>query len=87
MMTIQPTSCVSSCLHHALKIQRDVPLKDWPAAIERIPDDCREECRHYLRPIAKRVMRRERAELERTHEAGNGGRTKNLRKGKGSDSA
>ncbi len=46
---------VSTCLHHALEIQTRIPPREWPAALERVPAECREECETYLRSIAQRM--------------------------------
>lgn len=42
---------VSICLSHAVKIQRSRPRAEWREAIEEIPQECRAECREYLRNI------------------------------------
>lgn len=55
----------STCLHHALAIQRGVAPRDWLRAIQqRVPAECREECETYLRGIAARI-RAKRALTER----------------------
>lgn len=51
---------VSYHLQHALRIQRDVKPANWPAALERLPEEARGPCEAYLRGIAQR-MRNARA--------------------------
>lgn len=46
---------VSDCLHHAVRIQRNVPPRDWPAELAKVPVACRPECETYLRGIAARI--------------------------------
>lgn len=46
---------VSTCLHHAVAVQRKVAPADWPAALKRIPIECRQECERYLRDMQRRM--------------------------------
>lgn len=46
---------ISTCLHHAVEIEMRKQPKDWPAALEQVPVECREECREYLKGIAARI--------------------------------
>lgn len=46
---------VSLCLHHAVEIQMTKEPRDWPKALDRVPDECRDECEDYLRGIASRM--------------------------------
>ena len=55
--------CVSVCLHHASEIERHLAPKDWPTALEKVPEECRKECETYLRGIAARL--RVKREIER----------------------
>jgi hypothetical protein len=45
----------STCLHHAITLQRRSEPRDWPAALQRVPAECRAECEEYLRGIADRL--------------------------------
>ena len=58
---------VSTCLHHALEIQRKFAPKDWGPEIDRIPEGCRDECREYLRGMYQRakVARETKAAMKR----------------------
>ena len=53
-------TCVSNHLLAALRIQRTVPPRDWPAALEKLPDEARGDCDAYLRQVAQ-LMRMRRA--------------------------
>ena len=62
---------VSTCLHHALDIQTRIPPREWPAALDRVPAECREECETYLRSIAHRMrVARASAHTKRKDNAG-----------------
>ena len=43
------------CLHYAVEIERRKAPKDWPAALETVPEYCRDECETYLRGMAARI--------------------------------
>lgn len=45
----------SVCLQFAVEIERRREPKDWPEALKGVPDECRDECRDYLRGIAARI--------------------------------
>jgi hypothetical protein len=48
-------SGISHVLHLATEIQRKHPPREWAAAIERLPEHAREECRVYLRGMYHRA--------------------------------
>lgn len=43
------------CLGYAVEIERRRNPKDWPAALEQVPAECRGEVETYLRGIAARI--------------------------------
>ena len=59
---------VSTCLHHAVEIQRRRPMAEWRAALATVPADCRPECEQYLSDMVARF----RVLLRMAREAGFG---------------
>ena len=55
---------ISTCLHHATDIFRRFEPREWPAQLDRIPPECREECREHLAGLGARlrVIRRLKAD-------------------------
>ena len=47
---------ISMCLRHAVEIERRRAPKDWTEALKGVPEECRDECRNYLRGIAARIL-------------------------------
>jgi hypothetical protein len=48
-------TCISTHLHHAIRIARTVEPRAWPAALDQLQPEARPECERYLRELAARM--------------------------------
>jgi hypothetical protein len=56
-------TCVSTHLHHAIRIARTVEPRAWPSALEQLQPEARPECEQCLRDLAQRMRAMRRSSI------------------------